>query len=129
MHHAFHLAMAQAHAADLHRIAAAERLARTRRKGATTRAARALVGLEGVLLMFGGLGGSNNDRQPTPAAADGGVAAVNPQVVKHYVAYFDATQNERLFGKSEHNPEGVDPADLVGSWEMEINEMQRSATT
>lgn len=72
MHHAFHLALAQAHAADLHRIAAAERLARTRRKGATTRAARALAGLAGVLLMLGGCGGSNNTdsrrrRPPTEA--------------------------------------------------------------
>lgn len=47
---------------------------------------------------------------------------MKPQVVKHYVAHFDAAQSERLFGESENNPEGVDPADLVGSWEMEINE-------
>jgi hypothetical protein len=122
MHHAFHLALAQSHAADLQRIAAAARLRRTPRTSVKTRAAQGAAGVVAVLLALGGCGVSDDDRASMPAAAAGGAAAVPPQVVRHYVAHFDAAQSERLFGNAENNPEGVDPADLVGSWEMEINE-------
>lgn len=83
MHHAFHLAVAQAHAAELQRIAAAVQVAPSRRRGARVRAATATAGLAAVLLMFGGCGGSNDVSEATPMAADGRAAAVKPQVVKH----------------------------------------------
>jgi hypothetical protein len=51
---------------------------------------------------------------------------VRPQVVKHYVPTSTPPRASALFGD---DPDGVDPADLVGRWEMEINETLRILET
>ncbi|MDP8967250.1 MAG: hypothetical protein M3N04_01480 [Actinomycetota bacterium] len=64
-----------------------------------------------------GCGGSS-DQAATTATTAGGAPGVR-QKIAYYSTEFDSAQTKRLFGRSAS---GVDPADLVGRWEMQLNE-------
>lgn len=60
-----------------------------------------------------GCGGSSD--QAATTATTGGMR----QKIAYYSTEFDAAQARSLFGRSTDD---VDPADLVGRWEMQLNE-------
>ncbi len=64
-----------------------------------------------------GCGGSS-DKAATTATTGGGASGAT-QKIAYYSTEFDAAQAKRLFGRSTDD---VDPADLVGRWEMQLNE-------
>ena len=75
-----------------------------------------------LVLVVGGMTligcGGSSEQAATTATPGGGAAGVR-QKIAHYSTEFDSAQTQRLFGRSAS---GADPADLVGRWEMQLNE-------
>lgn len=75
------------------------------------------VMLIAAVTTLNGCGGAADDAATT--ATNGGEGAVVEQKVTRYETELDAAQANRLFG---HSDDDVPPADLVGRWEMQLNE-------